>query len=128
MEAPASSRERISFKACTPDEAKAGGRDGSVWREAAEIYGVVLSYWAITSAGIGRQDLAIARRTLGLAFSIASMPFEFSQMVVDALHKRGRSGGASRPISVPGGLSLQQRGSSSHRRRPIAFSPARRSG
>ena len=31
------------------------------------------------------------RRTLGLAFSAASMSFEFSPLVVAALHKRGEA-------------------------------------
>ena len=80
----------------TPDEflqslregrARAGGRHGSAWREAREIYGVVAQYWA-TLLGGGRQELSWPRRTLGLAFSAISMPFEFSPLVVAALHKR----------------------------------------
>jgi predicted metal-dependent phosphoesterase TrpH len=67
--------------------ARACGRHGSTWREAREIYGVVARYWA-TLCGAGRQDLSWPRRTLGLAFSALSMPFEFSPFVVAALHKR----------------------------------------
>ena len=40
------------------------------------------------SLGAGRQELSWPRRTLGLAFSAVSMPFEFSPLVVAALHKR----------------------------------------
>jgi predicted metal-dependent phosphoesterase TrpH len=67
--------------------ARAGGRHGSVWREAREIYGVVAQYWAMLLGG-GRQELSWPRRTLGLAFSAISMPFEFSPLLVAALHKR----------------------------------------
>ena len=67
--------------------ARAGGRHGSMWREAREIYGVVGRYWS-TLLGVGRQELSWSRRTLGLAFSALSMPFEFSPLVVAALHKR----------------------------------------
>jgi predicted metal-dependent phosphoesterase TrpH len=84
----------------TPDEflqslregrGRAGGRHGSVWREARESYGVVGHYWA-TLLGVGRQELSWPRRTLGLAFSALSMPFEFSPLVVAALHKRAEAG------------------------------------
>lgn len=67
--------------------ARAGGRHGSTWREAREIYGVVGRYWA-TLLGAGRQELSWPRRTLGIAFSALSMPFEFSPLVVAAVHKR----------------------------------------
>jgi predicted metal-dependent phosphoesterase TrpH len=67
--------------------ARAGGQHGSTWREAREIYGVVGRYWA-TLLGAGRQELSWPRRALGLAFSAVSMPFEFSPLVVAALHKR----------------------------------------
>ncbi len=67
--------------------ARAGGRHGSTWREAREIYGVVGRYWT-TLLGAGRQELSWPRRTLGLGFSALSMPFEFSPLVVAALHKR----------------------------------------
>jgi PHP domain-containing protein len=61
--------------------ARAGGRHGSTWREAREIYGVVGRYWAaLLGAG--------PRRTLELAFPGLSMPFEFSPLVVAALHTR----------------------------------------
>jgi predicted metal-dependent phosphoesterase TrpH len=66
---------------------RAAGRHGSTWREAREIYGVVGRYWAAL-LGAGRQELSWPRRALGLAFSAVSMPFEFSPLVVAALHKR----------------------------------------
>ena len=80
----------------TPDEflrslragcARPGGRHGGMWREAREIYGVVGRYWAAL-VGAGREELPWPRRTLGLAFSAISMPFEFSPLLVAAVHKR----------------------------------------
>jgi predicted metal-dependent phosphoesterase TrpH len=85
-EAPGSTRDDF-LKSLKAGRASAGGRHGSTWREAREIYGVVGHYWA-SLVGVGRQDLSWPRRTLGLAFSAVTMPFEFSPLVVAALHKR----------------------------------------
>ena len=85
-EAPGSTRDDF-LKSLKAGRACAGGRHGSAWREAREIYGVVGHYWA-SLVGVGRQDLSWPRRTLGLAFSAVTMPFEFSPLVVAALHKR----------------------------------------
>lgn len=85
-EAPGSTRDEF-LQSLRGGRARAGGRHGSVWREAREIYGVVGQYWG-TLVGAGRVDLSWPRRALGLAFSAASMPFEFSPLVVAALHKR----------------------------------------
>jgi predicted metal-dependent phosphoesterase TrpH len=85
-EAPGSTRDEF-LQSLRAGRARACGRHGSTWREAREIYGVVGRYWA-TLLGAGRQDLSWPRRTLGLAFSALSMPFEFSPLVVAALHKR----------------------------------------
>jgi predicted metal-dependent phosphoesterase TrpH len=67
--------------------AKPGGRHGSVWRAATEIYRVIGSYWA-SLLGVRRQDLSWQRRAIGLAFSGMTMPFEFSPLVVAAYQKR----------------------------------------
>jgi predicted metal-dependent phosphoesterase TrpH len=85
-EAPGRTRDEF-LQSLRAGRARACGRHGSTWREAREIYGVVGRYWA-TLFGAGRQDLSWPRRTLGLAFSALSMPFEFSPLVVAALHKR----------------------------------------
>jgi hypothetical protein len=85
-EAPGATRDDF-LASLRAGHGRPGGRHGSVWREAREIYGVVGRYWAAL-AGAGRHDLSWPRRTLGLAFSAASMPFEFSPLVVAALHKR----------------------------------------
>ena len=85
-EAPGTTRDEF-LQSLRAGRARAGGRHGSTWREAREIYGVVGRYWAAL-LGAGRQELSWPRRTLGLAFSALSMPFEFSPLVVAALHKR----------------------------------------
>jgi len=85
-EAPGSTRDEF-LASLRAGHGRPGGRHGSIWREAREIYGVVGRYWAAL-VGAGRPDLSWPRRTLGLGFSAASMPFEFSPLVVAALHKR----------------------------------------
>jgi predicted metal-dependent phosphoesterase TrpH len=85
-EAPGSTRDDF-LESLKAGRACAGGRHGSTWREACDIYGVVGRYWA-SLVGVGRQDLSWRRRLLGLAFSAVTMPFEFSPLVVAALHKR----------------------------------------
>jgi predicted metal-dependent phosphoesterase TrpH len=88
-EAPGSTRSEF-LQSLHAGRARAGGRHGSTWREAAEIYRVVGAYWA-SLVGVGRQESTWTRRALGLAFSTVSMPFEFSPLVVAALHKRGEA-------------------------------------
>ena len=88
-EAPGATREEF-LQSLRAGRSRAGGRHGSAWRQAREIYGVVGNYWA-TLVGARRQDLSWPRRTLGLAFSAATMPFEFSPLAVAALHKRDES-------------------------------------
>lgn len=88
-EAPGTTRDEF-LQSLREGRARAGGRHGSTWREAREIYGVVGRYWA-TLLGAGRQELSWPRRTLGLAFSALSMPFEFSPLVVAAIHKRAEA-------------------------------------
>ena len=85
-EAPGSTREEF-LQSLRSGRGCAGGRHGSVWRESREIYGVVGQYWR-ELLGAGRRDLSWGRRAVGLAFSIVSMPFEWSPLVVAALHKR----------------------------------------
>jgi predicted metal-dependent phosphoesterase TrpH len=85
-EAPGATREEF-LQSLRAGRARPGGRHGSAWREAREIYGVVGRYWA-TLLGAGRQEISWPRRTLGLAFSACTVPFEFSPLVVAALHKR----------------------------------------
>jgi predicted metal-dependent phosphoesterase TrpH len=115
-EAPGSTRDEF-LRNLRAGCARAGGRHGSTWREAREIYGVVGRYWA-TLLGAGRQELSWRRRTLGLAFSAVSMPFEFSPLVVAAFHKRNET------RRVKDYRRLWEVGSSTHNSRPAAKSAA----
>ena len=86
-ETPGSTREE--FLSCLRDgRTCVGGRHGSMWREAREIYGVVGRYWQ-TLVLNARHDLSWPRRVLGIAFSAMTMGFEFSPLVVAAIHKSG---------------------------------------
>lgn len=58
-----------------------GGRHGDFWRAASEIYGVVFNYWRAL-AGLERHDLRPASRLGGIAFSLASLPFQWIPAVV----------------------------------------------
>jgi predicted metal-dependent phosphoesterase TrpH len=71
-------------------QTRVGGVHGSIGREAREIYGVVWNYWQAL-AGKGRPDLSPARRALGVMFSLVTLPFEFSPLLIAARHKRGEA-------------------------------------
>jgi hypothetical protein len=66
------------------------GRHGGTARIATEIYGVVFNYWAAL-LGFGRRDMSAGRRAVGVAWSLASLPFEFVPLLVAALQKRSES-------------------------------------
>jgi predicted metal-dependent phosphoesterase TrpH len=68
--------------------ATVGGRHGSTGRVMREIYGVVGCFWA-SLLGAGRQELSWPRRALGIGFSLASLPAEFTPALVAALDKAG---------------------------------------
>jgi len=68
-------------------QARPGGAHGSVGVLAGDIYRVIACYWrALVSAGY--PELTPARRLGGLAFSSATLPAQFTPLVVSALHKR----------------------------------------
>ena len=69
---------------------RVGGRQGSVLRMAADIYGVVFCYWA-SLVGALRQDLSCGRRALGLGFSAVSLPAEFVPLLVAVFAKGGEA-------------------------------------
>jgi predicted metal-dependent phosphoesterase TrpH len=80
--------------------ARVGGVHGSISREAAEIYGVVGNYWRALG-GAGRSDLSLPRRTLGVLFSLATLPVEFLPLLIAGMHKRDearRVGGYRRQL------------------------------
>jgi len=88
-EVPGSTREEFLAN-LRAGLARPGGRHGSMWRVAREIYGVVGCYWA-SLVGIGRQELSPSRRFLGLAFSAISLPGEFVPLLVAAIDKRAEA-------------------------------------
>ena len=69
---------------------RVGGRHGSAFRVAREIYGVVGRYWA-SLVGLGRQELSWTRRGIGLAWSVASLPAEFVPLLVAVVEKTGEA-------------------------------------
>jgi predicted metal-dependent phosphoesterase TrpH len=70
--------------------ARAGGRHGTTWDIAVEIYGVVGCYWQAL-AGLRRHDLSWARRLVGVGWSVASLPAEFVPIVVAVSQKTGET-------------------------------------
>jgi predicted metal-dependent phosphoesterase TrpH len=85
-EAPGRSREEF-LESLRAGRAQPGGRHGGVLRVAEQIYGVVARYW-LSLLGAGRRDLSWRRRALGLAFSLVSLPAEFTPLLVAVLDKR----------------------------------------
>jgi len=69
---------------------RTGGRHGGALRVSREIYGVIWQYWR-TLLGLGRQDLSWPRRTLGLAWSMASLPVEFLPLLIATIDKKGEA-------------------------------------
>jgi hypothetical protein len=67
-----------------------GGRHGTMWDITAEIYGVIGSYW-LSLLGYQRHDLSLARRALGIGWSIASLPFDFIPLAAAAAMKRSEA-------------------------------------
>jgi hypothetical protein len=91
-EAPGATREEF-LESLRAGRARVGGRHGSAWREAREIYGVVGRYWMNLAglAGRGGVDLPLGTRAIGVAFSAVSLPFEFFPLLVAIRHKRHES-------------------------------------
>jgi hypothetical protein len=69
---------------------EAGGRHGSSRSLAADVYGVIADYWK-SLAGLTRHTYSPPRRALGLAFSIGTLPFQFTPAVVASVQKRGEA-------------------------------------
>ena len=66
---------------------RAEGQEGGAFPLAADIYGVIAQYW-LSLLGLQRHELGWPRRAFGMAFSLASMPFEFTPLVVATIQKR----------------------------------------
>jgi predicted metal-dependent phosphoesterase TrpH len=72
-------------------QARPGGAHGSVGALAGDIYRVVACYWrALISSGY--PELTPGRRVVGLAFSAATLPAQFTPLAVSLLHKRREAG------------------------------------
>jgi len=85
-ETPATTRDEF-LADLRRGQARPGGAHGSVGALAGDIYRVVGCYWRALVAG-GYPELPPARRLLGLAFSSATLPAQFTPLVVSLLHKR----------------------------------------
>jgi predicted metal-dependent phosphoesterase TrpH len=85
-ETPATSRDAF-LDDLRDGLARPGGVHGSVGALASDIYRVVGCYWrALVSAGY--PELTPGRRLLGLAFSSATLPAQFTPLLVSMVHKR----------------------------------------
>jgi predicted metal-dependent phosphoesterase TrpH len=62
------------------------GDHGSTARLSADIYRVIVQYWAAL-AGLRRHDLSVGRRLLGAAFSLPSLPFQFVPGLLTVVQK-----------------------------------------
>src|SRR5581483_11818991 len=67
-----------------------GGRHGTTWDIATEIYGVIGNYW-LALLGSQRHDLSWTRRALGIGWSIASLPVDFIPLLIATLMKSGEA-------------------------------------
>ncbi len=85
-EAPGRTRNEF-LESLKRGESQALGVHGTTCRLAAEIYGVILNYWAAL-LGIGSSGLTPVQRARGIAGSILSLPFQFSPILVSLAQKR----------------------------------------
>lgn len=85
-ETPATSRDGF-LEDLREGHTRTGGAHGSIGALAGDIYRVVGCYWRALAVG-GYPELTPDRRMLGAAFSTATLPAQFTPLVVAALHKR----------------------------------------
>ncbi len=88
-EAPASSRDEFLASLMNGDS-RVGGRHGSTWVLAGEIYGVIFNYWA-SLLGVRGCDLVGKQRLRDLSLSAMSLPFQFVPIVVAVVQKSAES-------------------------------------
>ena len=81
-EAPATTREEF-LASLMRGESRVGGRHGSTWVLASEIYGVIFNYWA-SLLGVRGEDLVGRDRLRDLALSAVSVPFQFVPFLIAA--------------------------------------------
>jgi hypothetical protein len=85
-ESPARTRDEF-LADLRAGRATVSGLHGGFWRATSEIYGVVFNYWRAL-AGLERHDISVGYRLGGLAFSIASLPFQWIPAAVALALKR----------------------------------------
>ncbi len=88
-EAPASTRDEF-LASLTNGDSRVGGRHGSTWVLAGEIYGVIFNYWA-SLLGVRGRDLVGKQRLRDLSLSAMSLPFQFVPIVVAVVQKSAES-------------------------------------
>lgn len=88
-ESPARTRDEF-LDDLRAGRATVGGLHGGFWRATSEIYGVVFNYWRAL-VGLERHDITVGYRLGGLAFSIASLPFQWIPAAVALGLKRSES-------------------------------------
>ena len=88
-EVPASSRDEF-LRNLSRGDSRVGGRHGSTWVLASEIYGVIFNYWA-SLLGVRGGDLVGKDRLRDLSLSAVSVPFQFVPFIVAAVQKAAES-------------------------------------
>jgi predicted metal-dependent phosphoesterase TrpH len=86
-EAPGRTREEF-VESLKRGESRAAGVHGTMGRLAFEIYGVVFNYWGAL-LGMHPSGLTAAERSRGIAYSLVSVPFQFSPLIVTVIQKWG---------------------------------------
>jgi predicted metal-dependent phosphoesterase TrpH len=86
-EAPGRTREEF-LQSLKRGESRAAGAHGTTCRLAAEIYGVILNYWG-SLLGMAPGGLTAGQRARAIAYSLLSVPFQFSPILVSIAQKRG---------------------------------------
>jgi predicted metal-dependent phosphoesterase TrpH len=85
-EAPGRTREEF-LDSLKRGESRASGVHGTTWRLAVEIYGVIFNYWG-SLLGIGASGLTGGQRARAIGYSLLSVPFQFSPILVSVAQKR----------------------------------------
>lgn len=84
--APGATREEF-LRNLAAGRGRVEGSHGGTLALSGDIYGVIARYW-LGLLGLQRLELGRGRRAFGLAFSVASLPFEFIPFVLAARSKR----------------------------------------
>jgi predicted metal-dependent phosphoesterase TrpH len=88
-EAPGRTREEF-LDSLKRGKSRASGVHGSTARLAVEIYGVILNYWGAL-LGMGSSGLTGWQRARAIGYSLVSVPFQFSPMLVSVVQKHAEA-------------------------------------